>query len=1478
MGHSENYVAQGHGTKSNLFNLLGARIAAANGGIEENKFIIGSDTLLIEGISAGGGKNTIIFDAAGATLRIRETATEKFAIDWTLDGTAYTRLSYNKSGADFAGGIQQLIVTDAAGADIQMAGAGMLFDISGVPGSILNIRGGQNPNVFFINEGNNITSSSDDAIFWDGKSSARLILQADPSKSYQQLIVNFSGTYDQVQAHRDGNNLVLGYQGKCITVQGVYLPGGKADASKLITVMDKTRNLFTLACLPVLGPTPMPLDHLPKSFVFQDTQDTEEAATPLVLKSDHAINTYSFAPNAGNFDLDFCTTSFNQLVITVSRDGGMQYTKLGDGLKLEFPGQRLTLNIRDYAELYNQQLLKIWTKPTGTDSADLVEMNLPAPAELKESVTEPYSKPAATRLPDISPMQVIDLNGLTEDGQVTAADLAAAGNELHISIPEWAYASRVIQCRCGNDLVLYFADHEAAQIGGVPAPLLFVSDAYLEATKIQVFLHQDYYQVDTSGYDQLEPNGVIEYATPVDLAPDSPYVTEIKAIIGAGEDADYYHVQTGGCYLQLTMLEGTGDIQVLKADGSPAQKSGDFNDCNLSSTQPELSMVSVYVTAAPFYVRIVRNDDSKARDFRYSLQFFRGPQPSVACVPSPDSFILMPEVSALPLERTTRLLGYQGGQVLDATAYAAVTGRGGGNTYRFDCSDYSDQACTEWTIDNTADHTDADRVELDGDFTFSQLQLLVTDADLGICVEMAQNTDGASSQQQKTVWLKDYVTNSFVRNLTVKLGGYGAWPEFEFALPVPDSLTGWLVLPSAPKVALIGPGKFLLDLDPYDQKGVTVFFSLSTANTLYIDQVDSDLPFYHHSEQIGYDLQINGTGQILYIRNYYRNARAIKFVALDDATGKVKAFTPFLIHSGVVLPDSVLNISQDVRETIWGESTYDADPSVPLIVEGLNNLDGRSLMTFMEKRIWSLPSQYLTTFGNLTGYCRMYGLPDDFARQLVAEAIHEPGTLDNAADIDTEVSSLIGSLKVASQVTIDPAKRDWVLRGILLHRASKGTLKFKDVSVFLSRYWSEIVNGHYKDWLKTEEDAGYAVGLLHAAANPMAIVYGPLLNLNAAQVATYSQTLPGSFILDDFFIYATFVSGVSTISHTDGSPAKTLNSFNNISLETEDKERRLLRSALYGKGYLRDKTETFIARMASMSYIPTGPALRNLDEMLDIGIWNDIKLQYFLKEGITAQDISLANENRTLYEKGKRDQLITVTVPPGFGNQRKAVYTITQAVSLSDKFILGAGGNDLQPGDITAQGGLSPAPDGFSDTTTLLRLIYENNNNSGLLKTTIVEIGQSWDGRSTPDNLVDGLDQPGEAYAWRAAIHVDNKNNPVDIAFESPYPLIIMQFKHKIQITAVILSIGYEVNVKDKPSGNRAGTYRIEAFSNATQSWLPVSPDPFTLPANGGIVNVPVDAGHIPYDKYRIVGISGYYDRDSWIQEITFTTAAVSIK
>ncbi|WP_082638843.1 C80 family cysteine peptidase [Lysobacter antibioticus] len=479
-----NYEAVGVESKRNLFNLSGATLKSAKGGNEADAFNLDAATN-IGTIDGSGGHDTLVLDAGGLSVYLK---TFDMATRLAYKGRTVVLDQVTESGnlaAEVSDvtqpvdrvvdvrGVEAYVISNAGEKSLIEGAAGdEFFDISGTD---VAIAGGDGNNTYALNQGNRITSTSNDIVLWNGKVDATVSLRGVKDKASQTLLIDLPADYRDIRMRRVGNDLQLSYetevrslnqlaialpssvQTRTLTVSGLYGMDGGLDASKGIRLRDPHGNDFAPTSLGLIDDQWRSLSAVAKSFVFATTTDTE----PRKLVNDAASSTYSLKAGSGRFVAEAHTTQSMQFVLEANLEDLYYSVCRGTLTIISAPGKpKLELQIPGYAEAVKAGVVSVWLVPPRTaGQQSIIGVELPPTTVDAIGQLKAISNPLVQARTDAQ---------LTAAAQPAYAHVYDAAKEHSIwleAVGDLPYT----QLRIGNDLVLYqgeFSSPEKIRIVG----------------------------------------------------------------------------------------------------------------------------------------------------------------------------------------------------------------------------------------------------------------------------------------------------------------------------------------------------------------------------------------------------------------------------------------------------------------------------------------------------------------------------------------------------------------------------------------------------------------------------------------------------------------------------------------------------------------------------------------------------------------------------------------------------------------------------------------------------------------------------------------------------------------------------------------------------------------------------------------------------------------------------------------------------
>jgi hypothetical protein len=247
---------------------------------------------------------------------------------------------------------------------------------------------------------------------------------------------------------------------------------------------------------------------------------------------------------------------------------------------------------------------------------------------------------------------------------------------------------------------------------------------------------------------------------------------------------------------------------------------------------------------------------------------------------------------------------------------------------------------------------------------------------------------------------------------------------------------------------------------------------------------------------------------------------------------------------------------------------------------------------------------------------------------------------------------------------------------------------------------------------------------------------------------------------------------------------------------------------------------------------------------------SDVVVKY-INAGVSVEDLLAGNSVRDSYGSGDRRKLISVSVSDSLAQKVFSPrYYLNQDYTDS-------GGYTLKAGRILDAGALK-GPDS---------VLY-------------VSINKVWDGdgmvsqfrdNSTPDNLIDGKDNEGDAWAWSWLSPLDSDGNAKKLSLANggdpaSAGWIRFDLKDKIALTRILL--------KGKGGDGTALNLKAQAM-DGNGGWRDISQSIHWTPGGNSICTIDLYALDLPYDAYRIAIQQGDLPINLWLTEVDFSSKSL---
>ncbi|MBI6952019.1 C80 family cysteine peptidase [Pseudomonas sp. CCOS 191] len=1509
------FQAVGSQDKRNLFNLAGQALSTATGGRLSDAFNLDAGTRIRQ-IDAGSldpqqlqqGLNendSLMFDAQGMDVALASDTDGAMTLSYRGSRVLRDGLT-NRSGSSRPAvtqavdrqvrvqGVESYVLHGANKADVRGSTRQEFFDVAGTQ---VTIQGGAGEgNVYSVNKGNRIASTSNDTALWSAVN-ATISLQGARNaqgelQASQTLQVSLSSRYSQISLRRNGQAIELNDGKGVLTVLGLYHADGSVDNGKVLQLLDANKYSFSLPGLGLIDDQWRSLETMAKTFVFG--ADPQRAIQR--LSNDQAVNTYALKAGAGHFRAAFHTNQLMQFMLEAPLTS-LSFSIIDDMLTIRSNDkeQPLQLSIENYQDAKDRQLLKLWLQDNDDNGKSrLVEIALPA---IQEGGDQPLTavdshqadaeidKAMASLVKTHRVASITRLNLLTSTESYEVDALASPQVSL-VMPPSWLLKGRpeiqLKQVRLGDDLVLYYANRLSAS-GLMQTPHLRVRQYFTQPTDSALRIRYDLKTFDLKvAVDQHlgdERNEILDATQSSNLA--------------GGRGSDRYKVDVASTALvtldnmsmdsKLDTLELRGDIAL---DRLGLRVVGDDLQLLVFDTPAATHRRVEGGYGTPRKTIVLKNYvvDSRARHLQLELQGQLYSLPEVDA--ESGYFIHMPQAAnavlgigihglrvspfapansqVVALERPLGdYLSAVGGQGYDLTLV-----KDGQSVVLRDYYRNPQSVRFSWF------DASQNRMQMHANVVFppnhrSTELALLQELNVPVADRMAFINNAVTSREDIQALI----------NLEA-----GARAESFTKLPDTQDFSVYVrVLP--------------------DPRGEQMLFGTGgSSNEGFQVVIDSE-------RRLGFSSFSRGSSSAVIERVDFGgfHAPAINSTQLDLSSGELVLRFRENRYIDVYAPNNGIPLLLRKYDLGEGGSSRDSAGFARATLSatrGLSNIVRSSLSLTPKVLNGVATDAQMRAIFNSDG--DNWGVMSEQAKKyLRVKGVSE---------------TVVGELGMGDVLT-----RANLEKVVDLHLRGQGQLS----ASFMVDY---VLSG--RNWILNQAHAEYAVNLEKLQVDGTFITrafnYGLSLDEAAVYLNARSAAWPGRDMLLNFALALRgddrnyLDNDLQAIRNSNGIGADNRAKFYFRPESAVDAQ--VLQAALMHKGYLPSRAEQLAQRMVAIQSLD----YRRVDSLLKAGIANDALLGRLVAAGVDGEDVVAGNSERQHYETGSRGERIKVSSSDNlsqfssrsssqfysrqylrvdgdgnvhqlgdqpydlasFNQQQRGIglpayTTVEQALAsvhgsrLRDNFrytfqpgqMLGANGNTLTYQQI-----------GSGDRDGALALWEQ-----GAIERADGEVPteQSWFGRSAPGNLVDGFDQAGEAFAWRAASNMgfgDQSSKVADVQFvsgaltpemEAKASYLRFDLKHKVVLTALSVHTQNSVAQEGQADTTRSGTYRVEALRSGND-WTAVSGE-LSWSGQQDMMRVAIDTQGVPYQHYRLRGISGSYDRDRWIKEVTFETAAVPV-
>ncbi|MGR5294704.1 hypothetical protein ACPV5U_12755 [Vibrio mediterranei] len=1497
------YRADGMANTRNLFNLSGAVLAVANGGEKADAFNLSADTE-IDSVDGKKGKDSMFLDAGGLTVTLAPRQGNESVLSYVGELLIMDRLVHRAGdrGAEYKSsnnvarhvnqtvnvtGIESYIIKNVSRANITGTEHDEFFDVSGTN---VQISGGGGRNTYSLNHANRVLSTANDTVLWNGKGDAEITLQGISSKVVQTLMVSLSSRYDDIHIRRKGNDLELLDTGRTLTIKGVYKADGTIDTSKVIQLLDPYGYSFSLPGLGLIDDRATSLVQVAKTFVFDDKTTTELRH----IINDKAVNTYTLKKGAGVFVAEAHTNQLMQFVMEASLSS-LRYGIVDNTLVVKSTDQNLPLElqIRDYTQVSESGVVQLWIRPPRevNQGQKIFSIQLPGPNGNKQGSLTPVDTKVVEQQMKLSVAKLkhhlvrdsgkqLDLSRIEQTVIVNAAMLANKQQSISLYLPPQARADKLVQVRVGDDLIIYYADK--ANIGLTNTPHLNIKEFFNHAVTLTLN-HDDLVSnlsalpsqilgdigdnllLGTQATELAGLDGHDRYLIPVRTSPKTHWVinnvatdqkldtldlgNEVKveqlSFVRQGDDlevhisgnlskkvviqnyvsdvrAQHLELKLGKTVIRLPVVDPASGY-LVHAQGSDAGILGDGTHIVRVVATGTGKQTLFLSSGVDSYKQVVQGFDlklSKGSQTIYVRDYYRNPE-SIR-------FAWQGTVKDKVLIPTNYHSTKQ-------TLYAKL------NVKRRDWVTYIENGVTS------------------REQVMSLLALKQGNKALDF-FRMPTSTDFS-------VYVKHYPSNHNVGERALFSTGFQGQSGFKFYL---DS-KGYLCYKS------------------YTREG----FRDGVEQTIYTatPQISAS-PVSNPNDEVV--LKFEGNHTLTVIAKGWGGKR-VTTIKLDDYGAR-------RTHFG-----STRHLNSRVYSSGYRERRIIAGLASDRQIDSIFQTDGKT---------WGARDSDVAT------YLKVSGFSANGAQTLLNKGLTNLGQLQQAVHVRRLTGGQLSDSFIAAYVK---AGQQWLYKEANISYAITLETMGRTPKFIFDAYRYGLSVQEVEAYSKVEK---HYQGKDRLADFALALRGDDNVYFMEDRAATGSITKVQSKLLDRLMTTLKLPEwDRERIRHTiTGNASKKL--FDDLmsrmyqSYPTErEKELQLynwlgnalqgslrqkhtfaprlpddvylLTQALIQRGYLATRANELALKLSELGVLD----YKRIDSLMKVGVQSNSQLLKLLKAQVNGEDIITANVYRKRYESGARGNLIQVStsgILSSYSPAEQTVYYAKEYLGIDTNGNITRLGKEpsssklasyqevINPGPVLGTGGGSPTPSqiakGHMDGVVKL---WEQ----GYIDRSVrpVPSEQSWFGRSNPSNLVDGSDRAGDAFAWRGASNLEG-DKIHDVAMHGPdlnkpdaesrAAFIRFDMKHKVALSSMTLRTVTAVADSDQPDSTRSGSYRVEVLNTEGQ-WISVS-SPLTWSGKQDDMTVAINTRGVPYQSYRLRGMSGSYDRDRWIKEVNFTTAAIN--
>lgn len=295
LGAKPNENITGDADRKNLFNLDDTtELNSITGGNKQDAFNL-TVNAKVNTINGGADTDTLIWDAGGLLVNVdtgNNSAVLSDPYHWDYEEQTY--VSVNKSLT--INSVENISIVNAKNNSVIRGGdEDNFFDISTQNNGYADVYGGKGANVYVLNDGIKVHSTSNDTFLW--KIGSDTDVHFEQLDGVQVAMIELPYHYDQVMVNKVGSRVtVSGVNGDEITFYNV-------TNNKILQFKDKSNNVFSLN-LPAEQDAggnrlyPLSMDRISKSFVFNDKSNQGTATELTIANLSESVYTGTTATSA----------------------------------------------------------------------------------------------------------------------------------------------------------------------------------------------------------------------------------------------------------------------------------------------------------------------------------------------------------------------------------------------------------------------------------------------------------------------------------------------------------------------------------------------------------------------------------------------------------------------------------------------------------------------------------------------------------------------------------------------------------------------------------------------------------------------------------------------------------------------------------------------------------------------------------------------------------------------------------------------------------------------------------------------------------------------------------------------------------------------------------------------------------------------------------------------------------------------------